>query len=46
MNKAGLENWHKGTGSDIVTLATKLEVFFNASHHVQSVCKISFDLGP
>jgi hypothetical protein len=46
MNKAVLENWRKGPGNDIITLATKLEAFFNASHHVQSVCKISFDLGP
>ena len=46
MNKAVLQNWRKGPGNDIVTLATKLEVFFNASHHVQSVCKIAFDLGP
>jgi hypothetical protein len=36
MNKTVLEL----PGNDIVTLATKLEVFFNASHHVQSVCKI------
>jgi hypothetical protein len=33
MNKAVLLNWRKGHGNDIVTLATKLEVFFNASHH-------------
>jgi hypothetical protein len=45
MNKAVLYNWRKGPGNDIVYLATKLEVFFNASHHVQSVWKISFDLG-
>jgi hypothetical protein len=46
MNKAVLQNWRKGPGNAIVTLATKLEVFFHASHHVQSVSKISFDLGP
>ncbi len=44
MNKAVLKNWRKGPGNDIVTLATKLEVFSHASHHVLSVCKISFDL--
>ena len=36
MNKAVSQNWQKWPGNDIVTLTTKLEMFFNASHHVQS----------
>ena len=39
-----IQNQCKGPGNDCVALTTKLEVFSHASHHVLSVCKISFDL--
>ncbi len=41
-----IPNQYKGPGNDCVALTTKLEVFSHASHHVLSVCKISFGLGP